>query len=46
MQALAKAGKAAKGSAVVLQGHTWFCKNCQESLFLAGVKTLSILKTI
>jgi hypothetical protein len=32
----------AKGAAAVLRGHTYACQKCQETLFGAGVATLSV----
>lgn len=40
--ALLLAGPHAEGAAAVLSGHTHYCRECQEALFNAGIKTLSV----
>lgn len=42
VNALAEAGAAADGGTALLHGHTWFCRQCQEALFTAGVKTIGL----
>jgi deoxycytidylate deaminase len=36
------AGDKAVGAIAYLEGHTYFCQNCQETLFGAGVKYITI----
>jgi len=36
------AGPKAKGARAFLEGHTYACQNCQETLFAAGVISLSV----
>jgi deoxycytidylate deaminase len=40
--ALNRAGPWAKGARAELKGHTYYCRECQEALFAAGVKTIGI----
>lgn len=41
-QALALSGPKASGATAYVEGHSWACQNCQQALFGAGVKFLSI----
>lgn len=43
LDALKKAGIYARGSTATLHGHTHYCRDCQESLFKAGVTSLAII---
>lgn len=40
--AIRLAGSYAKGAEAYLEGHTYACKNCQEIMFGAGVRSLSV----
>lgn len=40
--ALMRAGERARGARAYLQGHSYACRECQEALFGAGVRSLSI----
>lgn len=40
--AVAIAGERAMGASAFVEGHTYACRHCQESLFAAGVKTMTI----
>lgn len=40
--ALKAAGSHAHGSHAYVEGHTYACQNCQESLFASGVAALTI----
>jgi deoxycytidylate deaminase len=40
------AGENADGATAYLEGHTYYCMNCQHVLFKAGVKNLCIGKPI
>lgn len=42
--ALVIAGERAMGAAAFIEGHTHACQSCQESLFSAGVKAMTIGK--
>lgn len=37
------AGDKASGATAHLKGHSYYCRDCQETLFAAGVVSLSIL---
>ena len=37
-------GKQVAGGHAVLHNHTWFCRDCQEALFAASIKSLSLNK--
>ena len=40
--ALLAAGEKSAGATAVLSGHTYYCRECQEALFGAGVAALSM----
>lgn len=40
--AIMLAGNKADGAKAYLDGHTYYCRNCQEALFDAGVISLSL----
>lgn len=42
IQALAAAGGSATGARAYVEGHTYACRECQESLFAAGVAAFTI----
>jgi len=44
--AVSLAGPKAKGARAYLIGHTYACQNCQETLFDAGVISLSRVKSV
>ena len=37
-----KAGELAKGGRAYIEGHTYACKDCQETLYAAGVTAISV----
>lgn len=42
--AIRLAGANAVGARAYLYGHTYYCRNCQEALFAAGVESLHVPK--
>jgi deoxycytidylate deaminase len=42
VQALALAGEGARGGLAVITGHTYACQSCQEALFGAGIRWISV----
>ncbi|MFM2287559.1 MAG: hypothetical protein RL684_702 [Pseudomonadota bacterium] len=42
IQALRVAGDRACGARAHLDGHTYYCRECQEALFAAGVESLAL----
>lgn len=44
--ALKLAGEKAKGATAYIEGHTHACRDCQEALYGAGVKYISVRDSI
>jgi deoxycytidylate deaminase len=44
--ALRMAGEKSKGANAFLVGHTHACKDCQEAMFAAGVKSFSVISAV
>lgn len=42
VEAVVLAGPKAQGARAYVEGHTYACQNCQETLFAAGVLSLTI----
>lgn len=42
--ALVIAGAKAKGAVAELRGHSYYCRECQEALFTAGIKSIGVAR--